>query len=513
MPYSSTEELPQSVRDRYSSKCQRAYMNAFNSVHEKTGDEGRAAAAGHSAAQNCEGKSMSLTDDNDREVILDQIRFDIFTREWNDDLKSWVPSSLKAYREEDGRMVMEGIASSTIRDLHGDMMLLSALEDMERSANAGLTVFGNHSYNVPEDVYGQVRRASIKQAGTVDENGDPIYDLRFSIAINDENVRATQTFKATEKGSKLGISIGAMIPEGGATRDKKSGALTISHVELLEASIVGIPANPRSWVDSAMKSFLPTKKTITTSTVAAPQLTLDTDTGDYKIEGNITDLVIGDSLSFGFGKTAEDPIETDVGPEIAGVICPDCGHGKEDGGGCQNSFHSKDVEPDVTDAKIRVIEIDTGDTGDSSSQEASSSEPAPTAEEAVDEDAAETEEVIASADEIITSAQTALASLEPEVTTMLQQLLDLTNSLNRELAASMVREREAIAEAARADRQRDEVVLLSGKLIEGTNAILNKLADQPVGRRTVFRKVKNEFEDLEGVYTRDFLAMLRSTNT
>jgi len=51
------------------------------------------------------------------------------------------------------------------------------------------------------------------------------------------------------------MSIGARIPEGGAVRNKKTGTLLISHVDLLETSIVGIPANPRSWIDQVSKSI------------------------------------------------------------------------------------------------------------------------------------------------------------------------------------------------------------------------------------------------------------------
>jgi hypothetical protein len=56
-------------------------------------------------------------------------------------------------------------------------------------------------------------------------------------------------------GTKLGLSIGARIPEGGAVRNKKTGALLISHVELMETSVVGLPANPRSWIDAATKAL------------------------------------------------------------------------------------------------------------------------------------------------------------------------------------------------------------------------------------------------------------------
>jgi phage head maturation protease len=463
-----------------------------------------------------------LPDWGDPDFIANSVpvRFDIFTRQWNDDKKEWEPSALKAMRDPDGKMRLHGTASSTIKDLHGDTMLLSALEDMERAANNNLTIFGNHSYEVPEDVYGSTESAQIKQAGTVDANGDPIYDLKFSIVVNDENERAVKTFKAIEKGSKLGISIGAMIPEGGAVRDKKSGAYTISHVDLIETSIVGIPANPRSWVENAMKAFAaPVAKAQATASLGTPTLTLDSDTGYYKIEGSIADIAGGESVSFGFGKTAEAPIiGTDADPDVAeAATCPDCGHGKEDGGGCQNSIHSKDVEPEVTDSKIRVIEIDTGDdSGGSSSQGASQSEPAP--ESADDSDGEDDEveasgdDVLATASEVIGEVETVMASLDPTVTSAFQQLLTLTDSLTRELAASIAREGEAQAQKDAAERQRDEIVVMAGKLISGTNAILNKLADLPVGRRTKFVDSKAQFAELENIYSSDFLAMLRSKN-
>jgi hypothetical protein len=447
--------------------------------------------------------------DEQADVITQAIRFDMYTRQWNADRNAWEGSMLKAFQETDGTMKLRGVASSTIKDLHGDNMLSSALEDMERQANAGLTIFGNHSYTVPEDDYGHVETASIKQAGIVDADGDPIYDLAFEIAINDENDRAVKTWKSINKKSKLGLSIGAMIPPGGAVRDKKSGALTISHVELLETSIVGIPANPRSWIENAVRASMTFNKAATTIPVGSPQLTLDADAGTYRIEGRLDGINLG-TEDVEITTDGVDDLTTDAGvgqPEITDAACPDCGHGKADGGGCQNAFH-KDVDPDVTDAKIRIIEVDTGDDSGSSSQGASESEPAPEPAGASDEGGSE--DVMAAAADVITSTESVLASLEPEVTAAYQQLLELVSNLNRELVASIGRESEAKAEVAKVTRQRDEIVVLSAQLMTGTNAILNKLADQPVGRRTVFREAKNEFDGLEGIYSRDFLSLLRS---
>lgn len=154
---------------------------------------------------------------------------------------------LKTARNGDD-MVMTGIASSTVRDRHGDTMTPKALESMLRSAD-GMTIYLNHSYNVPEDVAGTVRKAWI------DKSAGDLHDLHFEIGINGENPRAVQAFNAIDKGTKLGLSIGAMIPEGGAKRTK-GGSYVIDEVELLETSIVSIPANPRSWVEYARKSLM-----------------------------------------------------------------------------------------------------------------------------------------------------------------------------------------------------------------------------------------------------------------
>jgi flagellin-like hook-associated protein FlgL len=142
-------------------------------------------------------------------------------------------------------------ASSTIRDLVGDEILPVAIEKMADQARQNMTIFLNHSYQVPEDVLGSVKDAQIIQRGS-DEEGNPIIDLDFDVSVEDANPRAVQTWEAIDNGTKLGTSIGAQVRH--ATK-KKGGGMVIDDILLLEASIVGIPANPRSWVQSAIKSI------------------------------------------------------------------------------------------------------------------------------------------------------------------------------------------------------------------------------------------------------------------
>jgi HK97 family phage prohead protease len=161
---------------------------------------------------------------------------------------------LKAHTGDDGRKRLSGVASSTVRDLHGDTMAQTAILDMERAANDNLTIFLNHSYNVPEDVFGSVEKATAIQRG-MDGDGNPNWDLVMDILVDDDNPRAVKAHASILKGTKLGLSIGAMIPQGGAERHKETGALTINHVHLLETSVVSIPANPRSWISNAVKAL------------------------------------------------------------------------------------------------------------------------------------------------------------------------------------------------------------------------------------------------------------------
>jgi hypothetical protein len=173
---------------------------------------------------------------------VEQARFKFFT------------GVLKAYTEDTPagkRRMLRTTASSTIRDLVGDEILPVAIEKMADQARQNMTIFLNHSYQVPEDVLGSVKDAQIIQRGS-DEEGNPIIDLDFDVSVEDANPRAVQTWEAIDNGTKLGTSIGAQVRH--ATK-KKGGGMVIDDILLLEASIVGIPANPRSWVQSAIKSI------------------------------------------------------------------------------------------------------------------------------------------------------------------------------------------------------------------------------------------------------------------
>lgn len=208
--------------------------------------------------------------------------------------------ALKSSSSDDGKMRLHGIASSTMKDRHGDTIAESAIDDMVRSASDNMTIFLNHSYTIPEDIGGSVESVNKRFDGI-----DAL--LALTILIDETNPRAVQTWKSVQAGRQVGISIGANLPEGGYTRNK-DGTYLINHLDLLEASLVGVPANPKSWVEYAVKALNDSNTTVV----------------------------------FDVG-------ERD-GPEWVslGAVCPSCGGGKSSPhGGCGSDYHNKAVEPVV----------------------------------------------------------------------------------------------------------------------------------------------------------------------
>lgn len=230
---------PPSAFSKYSEKCQRAAVHAANSTLEKTKDDGRAMAAGHAAAKQCEGK---------KSMDAPMFKFELGTAD--------LP--LRASLDpQTGKRRIEGISSSTLRDGHGDSMTLRALEKMAKQA-IGMNVWLNHEYKVPRDAFGTITRARVQDSGEREpKTGLPIYDLMCGMDVDEDSEDAITTHKMISKGKKLGISVGAMLPENGegVTKSQDGGRYVFDDLDLVEMSIVGVPANGRCWATVATKSL------------------------------------------------------------------------------------------------------------------------------------------------------------------------------------------------------------------------------------------------------------------
>ena len=467
---------------------------------------------------------------------------------------------LKASLDSDGKMRLHGIASSTVLDRQGHEIRASALSDMEESASNNMTIFLNHEYKVPEDVAGSVERASIRSHPT-----DPsIKDLVLDIVVNEANPRAVNAWQAIQKGTQLGLSIGAQIPEGGAHRDKKSGAYIIEHVSLLETSLVGVPANPRSWVEYAVKSLngagVVEEPHADAIDAAIAESAAGTLAGVYDATGNEGEdearTVVNPVIEGSDPELTEKLVEA-LEPDLTAAKKPaehthphahEHNHEHDHWNGIvhshdhahthshehddshehvdtmQGSEHShdhvstygdkdhphdpstsKDVSPDMTGEALAEHLAASAvpyspDPVDDDGVVAASQEAPESAPE-------NEEEVVASASDLtgqpeVEEVESALQTLEPTVIASLRTSSDLLKAITRELIDT----KAALVDVT---TERDQAMEATEMVLKNMDVILKGLSKTPVGRRAVFRESSDTFAGLKSVYSEEFLTLLK----
>ncbi|GAC1589037.1 MAG: hypothetical protein NVS4B1_33330 [Ktedonobacteraceae bacterium] len=146
------------------------------------------------------------------------------------------------------------VGSSTIEDLQGDTMSIYALNSMTKAA-PNMTVWLNHSYDLPDSMFGSIERTPsiLHQAG--------IADLHLYSDVEIANPLAVKVKRYIDNGRRLGCSIGCMVTKYEVKEAKEETgndawtmpSIVIHDVYVVEYSIVGIPANQRSWVENSIR--------------------------------------------------------------------------------------------------------------------------------------------------------------------------------------------------------------------------------------------------------------------
>jgi hypothetical protein len=148
------------------------------------------------------------------------------------------------------------IASTNAQDMVGDVMDKTSLEEM-RSAAVGTTVFLNHQYLVPDDVFGTVVSAEVVDRTlphplTKQPTKYTCLVYKVDPVTKEENKRGFRTAMMILNGRRrLGASVTVLILDKLVEGDKRR----IKHVYYIETSIVGVPCNPLSWVEHASKAL------------------------------------------------------------------------------------------------------------------------------------------------------------------------------------------------------------------------------------------------------------------
>lgn len=124
--------------------------------------------------------------------------------------------------EEDERILLEGVASTTNKDLTGEIISPEALKSMAQQAT-GVNIHGDHNYGL-NDVVGAVKE--------VIEEPD---NFRVKFLVTKKHTPAVRDL--LETGVNLGLSI------GGFVHDYDHRTKTIKNIQLNEISLTPMPAN------------------------------------------------------------------------------------------------------------------------------------------------------------------------------------------------------------------------------------------------------------------------------
>ncbi len=138
--------------------------------------------------------------------------------------KSLIESSF----EEEGELILKGIASTTSIDEDGDYMTEACLEDMKRQA-IGLSVLNGHGRTL-DDILGKVIGIPISDSDT--------FEIEFKVLPKHKYY----LLDFVENDINLGLSIGAKALEYEPNEDSEFG-WKVNKAKLYEISLVPLPAN------------------------------------------------------------------------------------------------------------------------------------------------------------------------------------------------------------------------------------------------------------------------------
>ncbi len=158
---------------------------------------------------------------------------------------------IKSYRDDNGQMFIEGLASTVSIDQTGERMSPEAIAKMAVGL-IGKPLREEHQKGYL-DKLGEIVKADVVQ----DDNGNPA--LWIKARLYDWSSKAKDTFQALKSGVKLGLSVAGKIKPGGLIKELVDHAgkfiPTYRDIEPTEVSVTDHPANLDTFCYAVAKSL------------------------------------------------------------------------------------------------------------------------------------------------------------------------------------------------------------------------------------------------------------------
>lgn len=164
-----------------------------------------------------------------------------------------VKTSVRIIKDEDGNdkevRYVEGVASTTDLDLHGDRMAPEAIKSMADSLKQHVI-----NLNAEHDTSWQSELGGLEELNITDD-----YDLTIKAELNEMSKSHDLWYALTELNKKLGLSVGGYVKEYEMVKEGEGEDATwvriFKDIELDHIAVTSRPANPKTWVDVIAKSL------------------------------------------------------------------------------------------------------------------------------------------------------------------------------------------------------------------------------------------------------------------
>lgn len=167
--------------------------------------------------------------------------------------------------------IIEGFGSSNVRDTDNDTFHESALKSLCTIAKPGMNTWRNHKFEVPNDLMGSLIEPPTFKYGTPQDHPGAIKPdsdnwagvwIKSDVEMRNPPAKLMYDFvqpgPGGRAGRRFGWSVGCMYTK---YKRKNDGRGAVKGFDVFEASpvewsIVGVPANQQSWVETTRKHFV-----------------------------------------------------------------------------------------------------------------------------------------------------------------------------------------------------------------------------------------------------------------
>lgn len=163
-----------------------------------------------------------------------------------------VKATVKIVKDEDGNDIeeryIEGIASGTELDKHGDRMAPSAIESMAKSLKQHLINLNNEHDTSWSGELGDITKLTMTEKE----------ELEIKARLNEMSSSNDLWYAITEQNKKLGLSIGGYVKDYEMVKEGKGDDAkwirVYKEIDLDHIAVTSRPAYPKSWVSNIAKS-------------------------------------------------------------------------------------------------------------------------------------------------------------------------------------------------------------------------------------------------------------------